>query len=477
MNPNLLLYAPDDFGREYLRVYNRLPPELQVPTPNIDRLRQAGVLFTRGYSCPWCSPTRACWLCGRLANQTGVGSLAEGANQPLLASEVGLPYGLKLATEGLYTTSAWVKWHLSDWCSRGGAYEHPIRLGFDHFEGHLRNLEGGEDYQSFEGFTARPAPDGRTVSVEKYHVGEWAPKYFADRCAEWWNAQDQPRFAYFAVNLPHTPYNRPPSYAYDTTRYDLPDYAPPGVNANSSPTYFKAMVQALDWTLGYLLSKLDQASRANTIVMLWSDNGTQAESFDTLAKTGIDLTPYLGANYGLKSKRTVYELGCNVPLIVSGPKVTNPGRTSTSLIGPSDLFNTIIELAGGNPSAVPLPSTGVRASTSFAQDLLAGTPSARTVVPLDLFGPNGPNVDCTTPGSRALSYARYKLLKLNGTGVTGFPSGTGGSPVAGMEYYDLLLDPNETTNLIGTGPINLTGAALTAYNTAVADFTTKFSLT
>jgi arylsulfatase A-like enzyme len=406
LNPNILHFAPDDIGREYWRIYNKLPAALQIDLPNITKFAQAGVTFLRAYSQPWCSPTRAAWLTGRYGNQTGIGSLAEGQNQPLLASEVCLPSAIKTSTEGLYRTGAFGKWHLSEWATRGGAYEHPIRTGFDHFEGVLRNLEAAESYDDFEAFTAIPASDGRTVQVKRYHVTEWAPRYFADRAGEWIRAQTGPWYCYFPVSLPHAPYNRPPEETYDTALYDLPDYAPPSAADPSVPTYFKAMSQALDWTFGYLLEQIPQAARANTVIILWSDNGTQSESFDTLAKTGLDLVPYLGADYTLKSKRTVYELGCNIPLIVAGPKVMKPGRTSSSLVAPADLFKTVIGLCDGDYSLVPFPSGGTRQSTSFLADLESGTPSARASVPIDLFGPNGPNVACTTTGSRARSACR-----------------------------------------------------------------------
>jgi len=475
VNPNFLIFAPDDLGREYLKAYAKLPANLQVHTPNIDKLAQEGVTFTRAYSQPWCSPTRASWLTGRHPFQTGIGSLAEGANQPLLSSEVCLPKALKLATDNLYTTAGFVKWHLSDWCSRGGAYQSPVRVGFDHYEGHIRNLDTGETYESFEAFSADPAPDGSTVVTSRYHVGEWAPKYFADRAVEWIGEQEQPWLCYFAINLPHSPYNRPPEYAYDTDTYDLPEYAPANTSDSTVPTFFKAMLQGLDWTLGYILSQMSQADRANTVVLFWSDNGTASASFDTPGTTGVDLAPYLGANYDNKAKRTVFELGCNIPLIISGPGVYAPGSTNASLVSSADMFRTIIELAGGTYADVPFPPNGTRSSISFATSVSAGATSARTYALLELFGPNGPNIDCTTSGSRALSYARFKLMRSNTTGTTGFPAGTAGTPNSTDAFYDLLNDPNEITNLIGTGPINLTGDTLTAYNLAVADYATAFS--
>lgn len=483
MQPNILIFCPDDMGREYLKVYNdlrdpsvKMPANLLVKTPNIDRLAQSGVTFTRAYSQPWCSPTRACWLTGRHGYQTGIGSLAEGANQPLLASEVCLPSALKTATDNAYVTSAFVKWHLSEWTTRGGAYQHPVRMGFDHFEGHLRNLDAGESYDCFEGFSADPGADGTTVEVKRYQVNEWAPKYYADRAVEWMKEQEQPWLCYFAINLPHSPYNRPPSYAYDTDSYDLPDYAPPDSSDASVPTFHKAMLQGLDWTLGYLLEQMPQAQRANTIVMFWSDNGTSSAAFDTTGTTGINLTPYLGAGYTGKAKRTVYELGCNIPLIVAGPKVTDPGSNNASLISPVDLFKTVIELADGTYADVPLPAGGTRSSISFTTSLTDGATSARTYVPIDLFGPNGPNVDCSTQGSRAVVQSQYKLLRQNTTGIGSWPA-NGGLPISGYEMYDFDTDPNETINLLRGQPTNisLNPTQEAAYLALQAIYDTAFS--
>jgi arylsulfatase A-like enzyme len=476
VSPNFLIFAPDDLGREYLSPYAVLPQNLQIPTPNIARLAQNGITYTRAYSQPWCSPTRASWMTGRYGFQTGIGSLAEGENQPLLDTEVCLPYALKAATDNEYACAGFGKWHLSNWTTPGDVYQQPARVGFDLFEGHLRNIDGGETYEQWEAFSCVAAKRGSAISTKRFAVNEWSPRWLADRAAAWINEQSGPWLTYFPINLPHTPYNRPPEYAYDTDLYDLPDYRPSSATAPSGPTYFKAMTQALDWSLGYLLSQIPQHVRSSTYIIFWSDNGTAAESFDTTAKTGVDLTAYLGSNYTGKAKRTVYQIGVDVPLIISGPRAISPGRTSSALVSPADLFRTIISLAGGTYGNVPLPPSGTRPSVDFSTTITQGaTTASRSYVPIDLFSPNGPNINCSTSGSRKLAYPNYTLIRNNSTGTSGFPSGTGGSPVAGIEFYNVATDPNETTNLIGTGPINLNGATLTAYNQAVADYATAFS--
>ncbi len=140
VNPNFLVIDPDDLGKEYLKAYAQLPEALWVHCPTINRLVQQGVKFTRAYSIGLCSPTRATWMTGRFPFKSGIGALAEGTNQPLLTSNLCLPAALKIATDELYTCGAFGKWHLSSFANRGGEYEHPVRVGFDWFEGRERPL-------------------------------------------------------------------------------------------------------------------------------------------------------------------------------------------------------------------------------------------------------------------------------------------------------------------------------------------------
>ena len=69
--PNILYLHSHDTGR-YLQPYGQ-----SVPTPNLQRLAGAGVLFRRAFSCaPTCSPSRAALLTGQFAHQCGMIGLA-----------------------------------------------------------------------------------------------------------------------------------------------------------------------------------------------------------------------------------------------------------------------------------------------------------------------------------------------------------------------------------------------------------------
>ena len=69
--PNILYIHSHDTGR-YVQPYGQ-----NVPTPNIQRLAEEGVLFRQGFcAAPTCSPSRASLLTGQCAHSSGMLGLA-----------------------------------------------------------------------------------------------------------------------------------------------------------------------------------------------------------------------------------------------------------------------------------------------------------------------------------------------------------------------------------------------------------------
>src|SRR5207237_10408944 len=60
--PNILFIIMDDVGIDQLQAFN---PLARVATPNIDTVIAHGVRFTRDWTMPECSPSRACFFTGR----------------------------------------------------------------------------------------------------------------------------------------------------------------------------------------------------------------------------------------------------------------------------------------------------------------------------------------------------------------------------------------------------------------------------
>ena len=111
--PNVVFILTDNQGAWTLGCYGN--PEIR--SPNIDRLAENGVLFTRAFaSNPVCSPTRATYLTGLVPSQHGVHSFLSGGGlqtgpdaRSTLAEFKSLPQILRDAG---YACGSVGKWHL-----------------------------------------------------------------------------------------------------------------------------------------------------------------------------------------------------------------------------------------------------------------------------------------------------------------------------------------------------------------------------
>lgn len=70
--PNIVIIVADDLGYSDIGILGS-----EIKTPNIDRLAKEGTLFTRFYTAPTCSPTRAMLLTGVDNHLAGLGNMAE----------------------------------------------------------------------------------------------------------------------------------------------------------------------------------------------------------------------------------------------------------------------------------------------------------------------------------------------------------------------------------------------------------------
>ena len=67
--PNIIMIMADDVGITNVGAYSH---GMMVPTPNIDRIAQEGMLFTDHYSEPTCTPGRASFITGQMPIRTGL---------------------------------------------------------------------------------------------------------------------------------------------------------------------------------------------------------------------------------------------------------------------------------------------------------------------------------------------------------------------------------------------------------------------
>jgi arylsulfatase A-like enzyme len=384
--PNLLLVLADDLGVDLLRAYGlgSAPP----CTPHIDGLAADGLLFRNAWANPVCSPTRAALLTGRHGFRTGIGSPGGGGGW-LDLTELTLPEVLTS-----YASACLGKWHLG-----AGQLDHPNASGFPHFAGIIGG--GIADYELWT----------KVVDGESFTTSVYATRDTADDAIACIRTLPQPWFLYVPFLAPHVPFHRPPDECCPAPA--CPDAfcgsLPPDP---SDPQLAKAMTEALDAELGRILAELDLHA-PDTCVFFLGDNGTARAATE----------PPFDPDH---AKGTPYQGGIHVPLIVRGPGVAR--GECQALVGATDLFATIAELAGVDGTA----EDSVSLVPYFSDP---GRPSLRRTLYSEQFTPNNGSPPYATH-DRAIRDRRYKLIRRIGQ-----PD----------EFYDLWLDPFELRDRMAAG--------------------------
>ena len=410
---NILLIIADDLGADGFPL-TAAAGASTPPMPNITALKNSGVLFSRAYAHPTCSPTRASILTGRHPFRTGIGAQLTGATSPQLqASEFTLPEAFA-ANAGLgYSLAMFGKWHLN---SGAGTNDTPRTIGgWPHFAGTISGAL--PDYNAWSKITNNVITSSTT----------YATTDTANDVISWITSRPvgTPWFAWAAFNAPHAPLHVPPA--------GLHSYGTPATNRGQ----YEAMCEALDTEVGRILANVNLAT---TNVIFIGDNGTPQN---------VIQTPYTSAH----SKETIYEGGIRVPLIIAGPAVVSPSRTSTARVHGVDLYSTILEMAGVNVGATQ-PAANKLDSQSLMPILQNTSASTRTAFSQEF----GTDLATSVSGRVVTDDSGYALLT--------FDDGR-------EELYATTTDANETTNLLGSSIISTAQAAYAALKIQLSGYSTS----
>lgn len=417
---NVLLIVADDIGVDYVGAYQEgtNPP----PTPNLDALASNGVLFRNAWANPSCSPTRACILTGRYPFRTLVGRWIGHYTNPtnvglLQPEERTLPKVLDAAGSN-YAHALIGKWHLHNAFASPDA---PRTIGgFSHFAG---SLEG--QIPSYTSWT-------HVVNGVSTPTTAYCTTQNTDDALAWIQSQSGPWLCVLTYQAPHIPYHAPPAHLHTQNLAGLTPQTTTHTPANIP--FYRAMVESLDTEIGRLVTTLGSAVMDETNVIFVGDNGTvQRQS----------VAPF----DGLRAKGTPYEGGVNVPLIVSGPAVQQPGREVAALACAVDIFSTVVDLCA---SSAGLPPFTVHDSVSLEPYLSdPNQPALRQFAYTEQFiGTTWPAPNLN--GHATIRDSQYKLIHRY----------SGGND----ELFDLVNDPWETTNLNGSS-----NPAIQAARTALLD--------
>ncbi len=369
---NILILLIDDVGTDKYRPYGT--HEMQPSTPNLDGLAERGVLFRNAYATPICSPTRASLLTGRYPSRVGVGrTIWELSDVQLHQTQTLLPEMLAESPHD-FATAAIGKWHLAG-VDSDAPLDHPNNQGFDSYLGTLGNIS---NYYSWA-----LNDNGTVIQTEVY-----ATTHQIDTAIQLIDTLPEPWLIYLAFNAPHSPLHVPPTELHGFPDLDLDD---------GDPTVFAAVVEAVDAEVGRLFSHMDGPLMDRTTVMFMGDNGTPyfaiSDPFDST-----------------RAKDTVFEGGVNVPFVVAGPHVAQPGTESDAFVHVVDVFHTVAEIAEVDVVAGALagvPTDGVSVVPYLTDP---STPSIREYAFTEEFVPlGGPPY---TARSQMTRDARYKVIRI-----------------------------------------------------------------
>ncbi len=360
--PNILLIFVDNQPANMMGCYGNN----EIFTPHLDKFASKGVLFGNAFSPnSMCSPCRASMLTGLMPSQHGVHTWLDDdimdqwpENYNSIAEFKTLPE--KLAEAG-YHTGLIGKYHLGFADKPQNCFKHWVTMA----KGMMDSYYGVEMNDN-----------GKIETAEEHSVD-----YFTKKSVEYIDQQadeDEPFFLFLTYNAPYGEmYKSEPEHRYSHLYNELPMNSVPreGVSPKlidwiltrkeKLPDYdfawykelaempnnlfymrqFYSHVSLVDDGVGKVLAKLEEKGVLDdTLVIYTADHGLSNGQHGFWGH-GEDTWP-----------SNMHREANNIPLIMSHPEIENPGSQADELVGTSDIFATILDIAGcklDSPKNIP----------------------------------------------------------------------------------------------------------------------------
>jgi N-acetylglucosamine-6-sulfatase len=418
--PNIIFFLTDDHRFDAMGFMGH--PFLE--TPNMDRMANEGIYFKQAIvTTSLCSPSRASILSGMYAHNHGV---VDNYN-PV---DSGLKFFPEYLQESGYNTAFVGKWHM------GGESDEP-RKGFDHW----LSFKGQGTYWADGHGTSRVVPqtnmDGYNINGKRVPQQGYITDELTDYALDWLkgNSGEKPFMLYLSHKAVHSDFvaadrhngRYKDKYVIDPVSlenqkdkpmwlinqrnsrhgadfaYNLPDF-----DLNKYYQRYCETLLAVDENLGRIMNWVEESGQLeNTIIVYMGDNGFQF------------------GEQGLIDKRTAYQASVKVPLLVWWPGKVKKSMVINEMVANIDIAPTLLDIAG---ISIPENMDGL----SFKSLMEGEEINWRKELLYEYYWErNYPY----TPTTHALLTNRYKFIRYHGIWDLN-------------EFYDLKLDPNETTNLI-----------------------------
>ena len=461
---NIIHIMTDDHSYQTISAYGH-PISKLAPTPNLDRLAEKGMLFTRAYvENSLSAPSRACLMTGLYSHQNGQRTLTGGLD----TTKTFFP---ELLQQAGYQTAIIGKWHLG--CDP---------KGFDYY----RVLRGQGEYY---------APEFKTKESNGKYIREegYATDVITDHAIEYLESRDKSKPFCLLVHhkAPHRSWQPNIKYLgeYENIKFPLPETFYDDYSTRGSAVRTQKMSVANDMTMVQDLKVTDPTNKKPAITSRMTpeerekwlafyneanqpilNNELSGDAFiewkfqryikdyvrciksvdesvgrlldyleenDLMDNTVVVYTSdqgfYMG-EHGWFDKRFMYEESFRTPLIIYYPGLTEAGSVCEDLVQNIDYAPTYLAVAGiqkpeymvGTPLQPVLDGDTPDDWREYLYYHYYEYPGAHWVRPHD-----------------GVSDKRYKLIHFYGKGLESDPD------VDYMELYDLEADPNETHNVYG----------------------------
>lgn len=332
--PNILFIAVDDLN-DWIGCLGGHP---NTKTPNIDRLANKGVLFTKAYcSAPACNPSRASLLTGIRPSTSGVYHNNQ-PWRPALTDAVTLPQFFR---EQGYHVAGRGKIYHDSFADQDTSWHEYIKRGKDPVPPNMP-VNGIANAAHFDWGPV----DVNDENMDDYKVVDWAKNYFNQD-------HDKPFFLACGLFRPHLPWYVPRKYYEmfppeditlpNVNEHDLDDVPEAGIKMAKPSGDHKKVIESDNWRkavsgylasiafadamIGRLLDGLEQSGYAdNTIIVFWGDHGW-----------------HLGEKLHWR-KFALWEEATRCPLIISVPGFASNGKRCNRTVSLLDIYPTLAAL-------------------------------------------------------------------------------------------------------------------------------------
>jgi len=347
-----------------------------IKTPNMDKIAKEGVRFDSAYTVsPICMPARASFVSGLYPHNHNIwrnaGKLPKNDET----------FFHHLQKEGYFTTymgkSHYYPHYAGEHLAQHEDYMHARGLDYVHeVTGPLATIQTDSyltDHWREKGLLKlfrKDYAERRKISRSPQHeMAVWPSplpeeevldSYVGRKAVEFAQSykKRKPLCLFVGFPGPHSPWDAPGKYASMYDPESMPAPIPAGLpsrwipervvermerkkrtkniskeNIQKAAANYYGKISLIDYWIGKILSVFDNlAGSENTLVVFWSDHGEM-----------------LG-DHGCLAKAVFYESSIHIPLVIRWPSHVQEGKTCKSLVELIDIYPTLLEAIGTEPS-------------------------------------------------------------------------------------------------------------------------------